>query len=126
MWNAVTKAFRGENGVLKEIEIVNAEWEISPEGRPLRFTEIPGTTKILKADIALIAMGFAGVPRSGITDELKLELSPRGELLPSPNNMIFSCGDAKTGQSLVVRAIRSGRNEAEVIHRRLMGENVMI
>ncbi|MFA6716016.1 MAG: glutamate synthase subunit beta [Victivallaceae bacterium] len=111
-WNILTKAFKGENGKVKALEIVQVEWEFSPEGRPLKFREIPGTEETVQADLALLALGFTGV---AAPDALGLKTGERGILHGEKKNGIFTVGDCAKGASLVVRAIADGRQVAKEI-----------
>ncbi len=118
-WNITTKAFHGE-GHVKSIECSEVEWEISPSGRPVTFSE-KGKPFELKADLILLAMGFTGIPaedpypaqlglnleRNLIKANLDGETSVAG---------IFAAGDVKSGPSLVVRAIVSGKRVAEKVN----------
>ncbi|MFA7184203.1 MAG: hypothetical protein WC082_04885, partial [Victivallales bacterium] len=111
-WNILTKAFKGENGKVKALEIVQVEREFSPEGRPLKFREIPGTEETVQADLALLALGFTGV---AAPDALGLKTGERGILHGEKKNGIFTVGDCAKGASLVVRAIADGRQVAKEI-----------
>ena len=116
LWNSMIKSFTGINGVVSGVVATSLEWEISSEGKPLKFKEIENSEKIIKADLVLLAMGFAGVSHVGISEELELEISGRGMLQGAPERGIFACGDARTGQSLVVRAIADSRKIAPSVH----------
>ncbi len=79
-----------------------------------RFEPVPGTEKELPAQLVLLAMGFVGPERSGVVDELGLELDARGNIKRDENyatnvENVFACGDAGRGQSLIVWAIAEGR-----------------
>jgi glutamate synthase (NADPH/NADH) small chain len=87
--------------------------------------EIPGTMEIINADLVLLAMGFVSPVRAGLLDDLGMEYDQRGNL-KSVNNLtgidkIFAAGDATRGASLVIHAIRSGRDAAFRIHEYLEG-----
>jgi glutamate synthase (NADPH) small chain len=99
-----TTEFIGENGHVKAINTVKVEW-VNKDGRRVPVS-IPGTEKTYSADLVLIAMGFSG-PKDYI---LKALGEGRG-----PENGVFTCGDMRTGQSLVVKAMSDGLNTAEQI-----------
>ena len=89
--------------------------------------EIPGTGFDLKAELVLLAMGFVHPVHEGMVDELAVELDPRGNVLADTENYVtsqpgvFAAGDMRRGQSLVVWAIREGRQCARAVDEFLMG-----
>lgn len=119
MWSVGSSEFVGENGRICALKAKRLKWAFE-NGKPKSFEEIEGSDFEIKADLALLCMGFAGVRRSGIAGMAELELSPRGVLNVSRDFQtsiggVFAGGDAVSGASLVVRAIASGRNLAENI-----------
>ena len=105
----------GENGHVKAVKTVNVKWERGADGR-MAMSTVPGSEKEYPAGLVLIAMGFTGVD-ARVAQAFGLELSARGcvasnECLTSKAN-VFAAGDARTGQSLVVRAIADGLKAAE-------------
>ncbi|MDE7169800.1 MAG: FAD-dependent oxidoreductase, partial [Mucispirillum sp.] len=112
LWSKVIKEFKGKDGILKEIELVDAEWK-TENGRPVSFTEKPETKTILKADYVFIAMGFLGVNADSFIKDLGLETDKRGRAASSAAKGIFTCGDTKCGQSLVVRAMTDAKKTAD-------------
>jgi glutamate synthase (NADPH/NADH) small chain len=92
-----------------------------------KFQPIPGTEFTLKADLVLLAMGFLGPVQEGMVKDAGVELDRRGNVLAdtlaykSTKEKIFSCGDMRRGQSLVVWAIREGRQCARSVDQFLMG-----
>lgn len=121
-WSTSTKRCIGEKGHVKQLEIVNVEW-IADNGR-MKMKEIPGTTKIINADLVLLAMGFVHCNHEGIVEEFKLELDKRGNILVNQDFMtskpgVFAAGDAVSGASLVVHAISQGRGLANAVHKSL-------
>ena len=116
-WNIQTKAFKGEDGKVKALETVQVEWEFTPEGRPLKFKEIPGTEETIPADMVFLALGFTGV---STPDALGLNIGTRGTLKADNKNGIFVVGDSAKGASLVVRAIAHSREVAKEINEYLM------
>jgi glutamate synthase (NADPH/NADH) small chain len=120
-----TKRILGKDGKVSELECVRLEW-VSEEGRMVT-REIPGSEFTLKADLVLLAMGFTGPRRPGLVDNAAVELDPRGNVRANVADYqtsvrnIFSCGDMRRGQSLVVWAIREGRQCARAVDEFLMG-----
>ena len=105
----------GEGGHVKAVKTVNVKWERGADGR-MAMSTVPGSEKEYPAGLVLIAMGFTGVD-ARVAQAFGLELSARGcvasnECLTSKAN-VFAAGDARTGQSLVVRAIADGLKAAE-------------
>jgi glutamate synthase (NADPH/NADH) small chain len=121
-----TKRLIGQDGRVTAIECARLEWVSGPDGR-LQMQEVEGSTFQLKADLVLLAMGFVGPRHPGLIEQAGVELDPRGNVranvvdyrTSSPN--IFSCGDMRRGQSLVVWAIREGRQCARAVDEYLMG-----
>jgi glutamate synthase (NADPH/NADH) small chain len=93
----------------------------------MRMQEAPGSTFELKADLVLLAMGFVGPRRAGLVEQGGVELDPRGNVQANVADYrtsapaIFACGDMRRGQSLVVWAIREGRQCARAVDEYLMG-----
>ena len=97
-----------------------------PDGR-LSFEKVPGTEKQLPADLVLLAMGFTGVQRAGLIDELGVEVDARGNVVRDETWMstvpgVFVAGDIGRGQSLIVWAIAEGRAAAAAVDGYLIGE----
>ena len=92
------------------------------------FQPVEGSEFELKADLVLLAMGFTGTPKGGIVDQAAVEVSPIGAVDTQPGRYetsregIFACGDMRRGQSLVVWAIREGRECADAVHAFLAAE----
>ena len=91
------------------------KWTFSPEGKPLKPQEVPESSRVIKANLILLAMGFTGVPKNGIVEELNLQLSPRNGILADPEKRIYAVGDCVTGASLVVRAMADAKKTVEKI-----------
>ncbi|KAH1023919.1 hypothetical protein HUJ05_003496 [Dendroctonus ponderosae] len=102
---------------LPGVKTVNVEWVKDESGR-WQMNTVPGSEKVFKADLVLLAMGFLG-PERAIGDQLDLELDPRSNF--SANNYrtnvnnVFAAGDCRRGQSLVVWAISEGRQAARAV-----------
>jgi glutamate synthase (NADPH/NADH) small chain len=114
----LTTKFTGENGHVKKLHCARANTQFQP---------IPGTEFGLDADLVLLAMGFVHPVHQGMIEALKLDLDPRGNVkadqiaYASSNPKVFAAGDMRRGQSLVVWAIREGRQCAHAIDKFLMG-----
>ncbi len=95
------------------------------------FQAIPGTEFDIKADLVLLAMGFVAPVQAGMIAELGLKLDARGNVAAdtikykSTVEKVFACGDMRRGQSLVVWAIREGRQCAKSVDEHLMGASVL-
>ena len=118
----MTTAFEGENGVLTGLKCVRVDEKLKP---------IAGTEFTLKADLVLLAMGFVSPVKEGMLSELGVKLDGRGnvtadtERYASSLAKVFACGDMRRGQSLVVWAIREGRQCAAAIDEALMGATTL-
>ena len=118
-WNVASDRFVGKDGKVTGIEVHAVAWSFSPEGRPLKPEAVSGSSRLIEADLVLLAMGFTGVPRAGLVDELKLELTPRNGIISDPARNIYAVGDCANGPSLVVRAMadagKTVRNISEAL-----------
>ena len=119
-WNIASDRFIGENGKVSGVEVHEVKWTFSPEGKPLKLEAVPNSSKLIKADLILLAMGFTGVPKNGIVEELNLELSPRNGIIADPEKRIYAVGDCVTGASLVVRSMANAKQTAELIGKQLI------
>jgi glutamate synthase (NADPH/NADH) small chain len=121
-----TKRVVGKDGRVTAIECVRLEWVTGDDGR-MRMQEVEGSTFELNADLVLLAMGFVGPRQAGLVEQGGVELDPRGNVKASVADYrtsvpsIFTCGDMRRGQSLVVWAIREGRQCARAVDEYLMG-----
>lgn len=120
-WAVLTKEVVGENGVVTGLKCVRADWT---DGQ---LKEVPGSEFVLKADLILLAMGFVGPKKPGLLHQAGVTLTDRGNVDANTNDyktsedMVFACGDMRRGQSLVVWAIREGRQAARAVDEALMG-----
>ena len=120
-WAILTKRVVGENGKVSGLECVRLEWQ----GREMK--EVPGSEFTLKADLILLAMGFVGARKGGMLDQAGVEYDARGNVLAdtqsyaTSEDKVWACGDMRRGQSLVVWAIREGRQCARSVDEALMG-----
>jgi len=131
-WAVATKEFIGdENGNLKALKLVDLEWKFTDDEKPARFVEIPGSEREIPCDLALLAMGFVHPQHEGLINELEIELDDRGNVKASEKNYqtniakIFTAGDMRRGQSLVVWAISEGRECARKVDEYLMGSSLL-
>jgi len=127
-WAIATKEFVGdENGNLKALKVVDLEWKYNEEGRAAHFVEMPGTERELPCELALFAMGFVHPQHEGMIKDLGVDLDEKGNVKASEKNYqtniskIFTAGDMRRGQSLVVWAISEGRECARKVDEYLMG-----
>jgi glutamate synthase (NADPH/NADH) small chain len=119
-WAVLAKRVVGENAV-SGLECVRVEW------RDGRMQEVEGSEFTLQADLILLAMGFLGPRRAGMLEQAGVTLDPRSNVAANMLNYrtsedgVFACGDMRRGQSLVVWAIREGRQCARAVDEALMG-----
>jgi glutamate synthase (NADPH/NADH) small chain len=117
-WSLNTRRFIGVDGVLTAVEVVKVEW--TGKNGQMTMREIPGTEEIIEADLVMLSLGFVSPIHEGLLNNLKVEYDARGNVKASnfATNVdkIFVAGDATRGASLVVHAIRSGRDAALKIH----------
>lgn len=119
-WSMNTKRFIAENGKLSGVEVVEVEWTKDPQTGRMGMIEVPGSNKVIKAELALLAMGFLHPVHLGLADELGLVYDRRGNISVSDKHQtsvekVFAAGDAASGASLVVRAMASGRETAKYV-----------
>jgi len=110
---------------VKKLHAVRLEWVQGDNGRPV-MREIPGSEFTLDVDLVLLALGFLGPERAPLLRDLGTPLTERGNVAVDQSWMtsvpgVFSCGDMRRGQSLVVWAIWEGRECARGVDQYLMG-----
>ncbi len=124
-WAVATKAFVGQNGKLKALKVVRLEWK---DGKP---AELPGSEFEIPADLVLLAMGFVS-PLQSMLEEFGVQKDSRGNAkapvegggaYATSAGKVFAAGDVRRGQSLVVWAIRDGRQCARAVDEFLMGHS---
>ncbi|MDX2445592.1 MAG: glutamate synthase subunit beta [Desulfobacterales bacterium] len=125
-WAVTTKAFMGEKGAVKKIVCAEVEW-IKGTDNAMVPKEKPGTEFQVEADLVILAMGFVGPGNNPLIENFQLKLDKRGHINADRDLMtnmdgVFVAGDMTTGQSLVVRAIASGRQAAYHIDAYLQGK----
>jgi glutamate synthase (NADPH/NADH) small chain len=131
MWSVATKEFIGEGGQVKAIRCVKVEWQQDENGA-WQMSEVEGSEFELKADLITLAMGFLHPVHDGMLEQLGVELDPRGNVSGTTEgddayktsvDGLFAAGDMRRGQSLVVWAIREGRQCARAVDQYLMGHS---
>jgi glutamate synthase (NADPH/NADH) small chain len=120
-WSVATTAFSGEDGRVQRIHAARLERQLFADGHT-DYARLPGTDFELEADLVLLAMGFTGPVRSRLLVDLSVELDGRGNIATDGAHRtsvpgVFAAGDAHRGASLIVWAIREGRDAAESIDR---------
>ncbi len=125
-WSVATKAFIGEHGKVKALKAVRVAWK---DGK---MSEVPGSEFEMKADLVLLAMGFLGPVQGGLLEQFGVEKDPRSNVKADTEGTrayatsvpkVFAAGDMRRGQSLVVWAIREGRQCARSVDEFLMGSS---
>ena len=117
-----TVSFTGEDGHVRELNCVRVDANFKP---------IAGSEFSLKADLVLLAMGFVAPVTEAVVNELGVKLDPRGNVAAdmvaykTSAEKVFACGDMRRGQSLVVWAIREGRQTAHSVDKFLMGTTTL-
>jgi len=126
-WSVATKEFIGENGRVKALKAIRLQWK---DGK---MSEVPGSEFILPAELVLLAMGFVS-PVAAVLDAFGVDKDARGNAKAATDgagcyttnvSKVFAAGDMRRGQSLVVWAIREGRQCARAVDEFLMGSSVL-
>ncbi len=118
----------GEDGRIRALECVRVDWVRGPDGRT-QMQEVAGSEFELKADLVLLAMGFLGPRHPGMVEQAGVALDARSNVKANELDYrtsatrVFACGDMRRGQSLVVWAIREGRQCARAVDEFLMGRS---
>jgi glutamate synthase (NADPH/NADH) small chain len=126
-WAVATKRFEGRDGRVERLVATRVDWKRDASGA-MTMTEVPGTEFSLDADLVLFAMGFTG-PRAGVLDAFGVARDARSNARASADDYrtnvdgVFAAGDMRRGQSLVVWAIREGRQCARAVDEYLMGSS---
>jgi glutamate synthase (NADPH/NADH) small chain len=121
-FSVLTTAFRGEDGKVKALQCARASADMKP---------VAGSEFELKADLVLLAMGFVHPVHEGMLKSLGVKLDQRGNVEANVKDYktsidkLFAAGDARRGQSLVVWAIREGRQAARAVDEYLMGSTTL-
>jgi glutamate synthase (NADPH) small chain len=126
LWSVATKRFIGTHGILTHAELVDVEWQQDAQGR-WNMSEVAGSERTLQAELVTLAMGFVAPVHSGMLQELGVALDNRGNIAADTRtyrtsvDKVFAAGDMRRGQSLIVWAIREGRQAARAVDEYLMG-----
>ncbi len=132
-WSVSTKRFEGVNGAVHKLIAVRVHWEKNPDTGQLRMVEVPGSEFAMRTDLVLLAMGFVG-PAVRLLDAFGVEHDARGNARADTEGAasyltsaakVFAAGDVRRGQSLVVWAIREGRQCARAVDEFLMGRSTL-
>ncbi|MDB5925502.1 MAG: gltD [Betaproteobacteria bacterium] len=125
-WAVATKHFEGHGGTVEKLVAARVAWQKEPNGQMV-MREVPGSEFEMKADLVLLAMGFLGPVQGGLLEALAVNKDPRGNVAADTDSYrtslpkVFAAGDMRRGQSLVVWAIREGRQCARAVDEFLMG-----
>jgi glutamate synthase (NADPH/NADH) small chain len=129
-WSVLTKKIRAANGRIEALELVRVSWDKGAAGS-MAMNEIPDSAFELKADLVLLAMGFVHPTKAGMLEDLGVALDARGNVEADTLDYqtsiegVFAAGDMRRGQSLVVWAIREGRQCARAVDQALMGSTIL-
>jgi len=127
-WSVSTKAFRGGGGLVTGLTLARVEWLKDNTGN-WKMHEVPGSEMDLRADLVLLAMGFVHPVHRGMIEEIGVQVDGRGNVNANTVRYetsvarVFAAGDMRRGQSLVVWAIREGRQCARAVDEFLMGRS---
>jgi glutamate synthase (NADPH/NADH) small chain len=126
-WAVATKRFEGRDGKVEKLVAARVEWQKGADDQ-MRMVEVPGSEFELKSDLVLLAMGFVS-PMRYVLDAFGIDRDGRSNAKASTDDYrtsvdkVFAAGDMRRGQSLVVWAIREGRQCARAIDEYLMGRS---
>lgn len=127
VYSVSTKRFVDDgNGNVKALDLITVE--VKNDNGRMSFEEVAGSEQTIPCDLALLAMGFVGPEKSGMLEQLGIELDARGNVVCNSNWMtnvdgVFTAGDMQRGQSLIVWAIAEGRSVAQAVDTYLMGNS---
>jgi glutamate synthase (NADPH/NADH) small chain len=127
-WAVATKRFEGRNGKVEKLVAVRVEWQRAADGQ-MKMVEVPGSEFELKADLVLLAMGFLGAAAASLLAQLGVARDARTNVKANTDDYktsvpkVFAAGDMRRGQSLVVWAIREGRQCARAVDEFLTGSS---
>jgi glutamate synthase (NADPH/NADH) small chain len=131
IWNILLKSFAGINDEISGVNAVKVSWETSAGGFPVNMKEIPGSEFSMDANLVFLSMGFTGSEKSDILMQLNVQFDNKNNVKVNGNGMVagidkvFATGDVVTGPSLVVRAIKSGKDMAKKIDDYLSGSKTI-
>ncbi|TWR29018.1 glutamate synthase subunit beta [Mucilaginibacter pallidiroseus] len=131
-WGINTKEFLGdENGELRALKVSDVSWEIDDFGRPMKFSEVEGSEREIPCQRVFLAMGFVHPQFEGALQQLNVKLDDRKNVQAQEGvyrtnvSKVFTAGDMRRGQSLVVWAISEGREAARKVDEFLMGHTTL-
>ena len=127
-WAILTKKFVGNSGHVKKLLCVKVDFSKKDQRGCFVMEEVKGSEFEIEADLVILAMGFLHPDKTGLIEELGVELDSRGNVKANEGfatsvKGVFSAGDMHRGQSLIVWAISEGRRAAHYIDKYLMGES---
>ena len=129
-WAVATKRFEGGSGTVERLIASRVEWKQDAQGR-MRMAEVAGSEFALRADLVLLAMGFTGPVATGLLEAFGVDRDARSNVKADTDTYqtsvpkVFAAGDMRRGQSLVVWAIREGRQAARSVDEFLMGTSLL-
>ena len=128
-WAVTTKRFEGRNGKVEKLIAARVEWQKDATGA-MKMVEVPGSEFEMKADLVLFAMGFVGpvqtlLEQFGVARDARSNVKADTENYHTSVSKVFAAGDMRRGQSLVVWAIREGRQAARAVDEYLMGTSTL-
>jgi glutamate synthase (NADPH) small chain len=127
-WSVATKRFEGTSGKVEKLVAARVEWQRDGSGA-MRMVEVPGSEFEMRAELVLLAMGFTGPGETGLVEQFRIDRDARTNVKANTDDYrtsvpkVFAAGDIRRGQSLVVWAIREGRQCAHAIDAFLMGSS---
>ena len=129
-WSILTKRFSGVGGQVRKLSCVKVDFSLKDEKCCPVMKETVGSKFEIETDMVILALGFLHPERKGLLERLRVKLDERGNVRADENYMtsekgIFSAGDMRRGQSLIVWAISEGRRAAHSIDRYLMGSSTL-
>jgi glutamate synthase (NADPH/NADH) small chain len=130
-WAITTRRVLSKDGKVTGLEAVRVDWVKDPATGAMKMMEQAGTEMTIKAELVLLAMGFVHPVHEGMVEQAQVELDPRGNVrantedYATTRNKVFAAGDMRRGQSLVVWAIREGRQCARAVDEFLMGYTLL-
>jgi glutamate synthase (NADPH/NADH) small chain len=125
-WAVTTKRFEGRDGKVEKLVAARVEWQKDERGA-MKMVEVPGSEFEIKADLVLLAMGFTGPSSTGLLEQFGVERDARSNVKANTDDYrtsvtkVFAAGDMRRGQSLIVWAIREGRQCARAVDEFLTG-----
>ncbi|MBA3775109.1 MAG: glutamate synthase subunit beta [Betaproteobacteria bacterium] len=129
-WAVATKRFDGADGKVERLIASRVEWRKDAQGQ-MRMVEVAGSEFAMRADLILLAMGFTGPVATGLLDQFGVDRDARSNVKADTESyrtsvpQVFAAGDMRRGQSLVVWAIREGRQAARSVDEFLMGSSLL-